>query len=208
MSTETPKTLASALVALQAEIPRIHKGETAKVISQKGSYTYTYADLAEVSAQLLPVMTKVGLAFTARPTMQDGQFVLSYSLMHASGEREDGFYPLPASGTPQAVGSAITYARRYCLLAVTGAAPEDEDDDARAAMNTRSSAAGPTPEEKKFVAEVTKQVASANTPEQLNKLWSQVSSAADRGLNHQSAEDLKGLMKRRAQQLDPDSNAV
>jgi hypothetical protein len=48
-------------------------------------------------------------------------------------EQLDGMYPL-GTGTPQQLGSAITYARRYCLLAVTGLAPDDgSDDDAQAA---------------------------------------------------------------------------
>lgn len=203
MSTETTKTLASALVALQAKMPRIHKGETATVVSQKGSYKYSYAGLDAVSAQLLPVMTEVGLAFTARPTVQDGTFGLAYSLMHASGEREDGFYPLPSGGTPQAVGSAITYARRYCLLAVTGAAPDDEDDDAQAAMKNRPT--GPSAEEKKFVAQVTEKVAAADTREDLNSLWAQVKKATGSGLTEDSAKNLTDQMKRRAQQLEPTS---
>ncbi len=33
---------------------------------------------------------------------------------------------------PMQLGSGITYARRYALLAVTGVAPEDEDDDGQA----------------------------------------------------------------------------
>jgi hypothetical protein len=219
VSDTTPKTLAAALVALQANMPRINKGETAKVQSTKGSYSYTYADLADVSAQLLPVMSEVGLAFTARPTMQDGRFVLAYSLMHASGEREDGFYPLPDSGTPQAIGSAITYARRYCLLSVTGAAPDNEDDDGKAAMDTRAGAPSrsqtaprsepdPTPEEREFVSQVTEQVAAATSTDELNRLWAQVKAAADKGLTTASAENLTGQMKRRAQQLNTPANAA
>jgi ERF superfamily len=72
--------------------------------------------------------------------------VLAYSLVHASGEREDGIYPL-TGGAPQEQGSAITYARRYCLCAVTGVAA-DADDDGQAAQtahqrqNGRQSAGG------------------------------------------------------------------
>jgi hypothetical protein len=40
---------------------------------------------------------------------------------------------LPSSGTPQAIGSAITYGRRYCLTAVLDIAVED--DDGQAAQN-------------------------------------------------------------------------
>ena len=60
--------------------------------------------------------------------------VLAYVLRHTSGGEDGGEYPLPSANTPaQQMGSAITYARRYCLLAVTGVAPEDEDDDGASA---------------------------------------------------------------------------
>lgn len=132
--------LAKALVEVQANLPKIVKGETANVRSEKGSYTYTYADLADISEQILPLITKHGLAFSAMPTVRDdGQFVLAYSLLHVSGEREDGSYLLPTGGTPQQVGSAITYARRYCLCAAVGVAPEDDDGQAAEQASRRPS---------------------------------------------------------------------
>src|SRR5690606_31859835 len=78
---------------------------------------------------VLPLLGKHGLSFSARPTLDEaGRFVLAYSLRHESGDSEDGAYPLPTTGTPQQVGSAITYARRYALCAVTGVAADEDDD--------------------------------------------------------------------------------
>lgn len=209
----TPGTLAAALIAFQAEMPRINKGETAIVKPKQGnSYKYSYADLADVSAELLPVMTKFGLGFSSRPTMQDGQFVLVYSLVHVSGEREEGTFPLPAGGSPQAVGSAITYARRYCLLAVTGAAPDDEDDDAQAAMNTKPAPVPPeereTPEEREFVTEVQRRIDEASSREELNRLYEKVKDASGKGLTTKNATDLKNRMQGRAKQLEKSANAA
>ena len=139
---KVPETLFAALAAFQADLPGIGKGNTASVRSDKGNYSYKYADLADVSAAVLPRLGALGLAFTARPTLLDGQFVLAYSLVHVSGDREDGIYMLPSSGTPQQIGSAITYARRYCLCAAVGVAPAEDDDDAAAAQTvTRQSPA-------------------------------------------------------------------
>jgi ERF superfamily protein len=134
--------LFKALAQLQAKLPSIRKGNKATVKSDKGSYSYDYADLTDVSEALLPLMGSLGLAFTARPTMVGGDFGLAYSLVHTSGEREDGFFPMARNGTPQQVGSAITYARRYCLCAVTGVAPGGDDDDAAAAENRARQSAG------------------------------------------------------------------
>jgi hypothetical protein len=122
--------LFAALADLQAEYPKVAKGQTAQVKSDKGNYSYDYSDLASCSEVIMPLLGKHGLAFIARPTRNgEGDFVLAYSLVHKSGAREDGDYPLPSSGTAQSIGSAITYARRYSLCAITGIAPGGKDDD-------------------------------------------------------------------------------
>lgn len=133
-------TLAAALVQVQTKLPQIEKHQTATVKMEKGgTYSYDYADLADVSEQILPLLADAGLAWVCMPTLNhDGKFVLSYELLHTSGERKAGEYPLPNSGTPQAMGAAISYARRYCLCAVTGVAPKGDDNDAAEAPKTRT----------------------------------------------------------------------
>jgi ERF superfamily protein len=139
---EPCKTLAEALAALQARLPRVAKEHTAKVETKTGgNYKYAYADLTDVSEAILPVLASLGLSFTARPTLRDseqgsfGRFVLVYDLWHTSGGSIGGWYPLPDPDRlgPQDLGKAITYARRYALCAVTGLAPGGDDDDAQAA---------------------------------------------------------------------------
>lgn len=77
----------------------------------------------------MPLLGKHGLSFTAQPTLDgNGRFVLAYRLMHAGGDSQEGVYPLPAQGSAQEYGSAITYARRYALCSVVGVAAEDDDD--------------------------------------------------------------------------------
>jgi hypothetical protein len=132
-----PASLAAALALLQTRLPEIKKSERADVKTDKGSYSYTFADLAQVSRELLPIMGELGLSFTAAPTLADGKFILACTLRHVSGgEVVTATYPLPTSGPPQAIGSAITYGRRYCLCAITGVAPEDDDDGAAAQAQT------------------------------------------------------------------------
>ncbi len=121
--------LAGALVKFQADLPDVAKTG----VAQYGKY----ADLADVSKVVLKALAQQGLAFTARPTVNAaGQLVLAYSLLHESGEHMDGEYPLHGNG-PQQLGGAITYARRYCLCAVTGVAA-DEDDDGKAAQGDQA----------------------------------------------------------------------
>ena len=131
---DQPASLAAALAELQQHLPRIGKNAE----GQAGPRRYAYADLAEISRVLLPVLAAHGLNFTSCPTLAtlngELKFVLDYRLEHApSGEHRGGVYPL-GTGTPQQLGSAISYARRYCLMAVTSLAPDDgSDDDAAAA---------------------------------------------------------------------------
>lgn len=135
------ESLAAALAAFQAELPKLRKDETAKVKGESANgapinYTYGYADLAQVVEAVSTRLGQHGMAFTAFPTMADnGAFVLTYSLLHEGGEERTGVWPLPdpTRVKPQVLGSAITYARRYSQMSVTNTFPDKEDDDGAAA---------------------------------------------------------------------------
>ncbi len=137
-----PGTLAEALAALQGQLPRVAKDQTASVTSQRTgkTHTYRYAGLLDVTEALMPLLSKLGLSFVAMPTLIEQGFVLNYILKHVGGDQAEGFYPLPTSGSPQEIGTAITYARRYALCAVTGLAPGGDDDDGRAAEQAHKDA--------------------------------------------------------------------
>lgn len=137
--------LAAALAAFQAEVPAIGKNETATVVTSKGKYSYSYASLGDITMTVLPALGKQGLSFLSMPTLNhDGRFVLRYMLLHSSGGYESGEYPLTGN-TPQEIGSAITYARRYCLCSVTGVAPDDDDDGAAASRRPSATPVEYTP---------------------------------------------------------------
>jgi hypothetical protein len=122
--------LATALAAFQRELPAVSKTATGVV---PGKRSYKYADLADLSAVVLPLLGKHGLSWTTMPTVEAGAFGLRYELLHTSGEFRSGFYPLP-TGSAWEIGSALTYGRRYTLSAVTGVAA-DEDDDGHVAQS-------------------------------------------------------------------------
>jgi ERF superfamily len=68
-------------------------------------------------------------------------------LLHESGEQfSGGILHVPASkNDPQGYGSALTYARRYSLMATCGIAPEDDDGNAASKQtfrNTHGDASG------------------------------------------------------------------
>jgi hypothetical protein len=89
-----------------------------------------YADLSSVREACKP-LSKHGIAIL-QPTRADGAAVtVTTLLIHDSGEWISEDLTLTAQqATPQAVGSAITYGRRYGLAAMVGIAPEDDDGEA------------------------------------------------------------------------------
>lgn len=133
MSDTSVADFATDLAAFQAALPSIAKDSTADT----GSYSYDYADLTAITEKAFPLLAQHGFAFTCMPHVrEDKAVVLRYALIHKGGHSERGDYPLPSAGNPQQLGSAITYARRYCLCAVTGIAPGGSDDDGKAAEDT------------------------------------------------------------------------
>lgn len=142
--------LAAALVAFQAQMPKVAKNKTANVpMKGGGSYRYTYADLPDVSDAAVPLLVKNGLSFSCAPRRcQDGTYELVGILRHTSGEHDEGALPLDGRSM-QERGSAITYGRRYLLGCMTGVITDDDDDGsiAQAAKGRTQSYRPPTPGE-------------------------------------------------------------
>lgn len=128
--------LAAALAAFQRALPTVEKGAKGQV---RGNPNYKYADLADLNGVVLPELGSFGLSFSCKPTLNaGGRFVLAYTLRHESGGEDSGEYPLPDNVSPQDMGSAQSYARRYVLQAMTGVAPVGQDDDGAAATRAYS----------------------------------------------------------------------
>lgn len=117
-------TLADALAKAQGEFPRILKDKEANA----GKYTYAYADLADVIDGIKVALSKYSIAYTQPTRIRDGALVLVTKLMHPSGQELEAEWPLPARGTAQEMGAALTYARRYSLCSILGVAAEIDND--------------------------------------------------------------------------------
>jgi hypothetical protein len=171
MTDAAPKDIYEALFALQSDPPVLVKDKEGQVGSQKTHY----ADLVQAHAVILPRLNALGLLWLTAPTLrmvpgpngaQDPRFVLDWQLRHVqSGTKLDGIYPLPAGANPMQNGSAISYAKRYALVAATNTTAEDEDDDGagyrgRQGMAQRASAR----QERSAPAEPTAQRAASPAP--------------------------------------------
>lgn len=105
--------------------------ESVKKAASNPAFKTKYADLAHVVEGVIPALNGAGIGVLQFPAF-DGEFVaVTTTLLHESGSSVTAVLKLrPSKSDPQGVGSAITYGRRYSLLAMTGAAPEDDDGNA------------------------------------------------------------------------------
>ncbi len=127
--------LMAAILAVQAEAPKL--GPNAD--GQAGGRTYRYVTLDAVVDAVLPLLVKHELAWTTFPTSDEhGQPALRYRITHLpSGEAEEDVMALMCvKADPQGQGSALTYARRYALVAVLNLTTGDDDDGGRASGAT------------------------------------------------------------------------
>lgn len=123
--------LALALTKAQGEM---HNAPLNKV---NPHFKSKYADLSAIREATLPALSKNGLSLVQYTTVgENGVVCLHTKLLHTSGESIEGAWPIQAD-KPQQMGSALTYARRYCWAAMCGITAE-EDDDGNGAQNGRA----------------------------------------------------------------------
>ena len=102
-------------------------------------HKHEYADLTEVWRVARPVLADNGLAILQIFDRTETGTVLITILTHESGQFVESRLPLMAVTDYHALGSAVTYSRRYSLASILGIAPAGEDDDGQAAMPSQDS---------------------------------------------------------------------
>jgi len=138
MKSEKIDALAMALAKAQSEM------KDAVLCKVNPHFKNKYADLPAVREAITAPLTKHGIAVTqTMDADENGRSYIVTTLMHTSGQWISGRTPiLVEKTTMQALGSGITYARRYALAAICGIA-SDEDDDANAADDTKKTEKNP-----------------------------------------------------------------
>lgn len=137
--------IAPALSAAQAELEDVVAELEATIpLTKGGNFKYKYCDLASVRKVVRPVLAKYGLSFTQpvvprdEPIMAERFCVLGSlrtMLLHSSGQWIAGEHPIAGDWTDgKAIGGAISYARRYGLLAICGIAQVDDVSEAAASV--------------------------------------------------------------------------
>ncbi len=124
--TDDRKELAAALVKAQTSMGAAVKD------SKNPHYRSSYASLSAVIDAVVPCLNAQGVAVMQLPHLDESYVQLTTILMHTSGQMLSSTVasPMGKKQDAQAVGSAITYLRRYALQSIMGLPVEDDDGHA------------------------------------------------------------------------------
>lgn len=184
--------LADALAKAQAEM------SAAKKDAKNPFFKSDYATLHSCLAAGNPPLNKQGLCVTQLPGSDNGNVTVETILMHTSGQFiKSRLSVKPQKTDPQALGSCLSYLRRYSYSAIIGqSVSEDLDDDAEKTMS-RPDVGKKTPPKTKTPTEAQKKAAflKAVTPI-AEKMGPDIFDAflSDRGVK--SLDDLKTSKER------------
>lgn len=135
MQSPTINKLMAALAKAQAEI------RSAELNGTNPHFDAKYAGLDAIWDACRAPLSKYELCVVQAPMEDDKGTAIITTLGHSSGEFIRGkLYITPRDKSSQAIGSAMTYARRYSLAAMAGVAPRGEDDDGEGSMGRKGRA--------------------------------------------------------------------
>jgi ERF superfamily len=139
--------LVASLAKAQGAFPDVEKGKRAHIATKAGGhFSYQYADLATILAAVRKPLADNELAILQPVQVSGNRVSVTTVLAHASGEwvASDLALPIGDPTDARSLASALTYGRRYGVIALLGIAPRDEDDDAAAAVTPEARTAKPS----------------------------------------------------------------
>ena len=120
---ETIVNISKALAVFHTQVGKISKD------AKNPFFKSNYASLSHILTEIQEPMEKAGLVITQFPD----ETGLTTMLIHSeSGEYLQSTYNMPVAkqNDPQALGSAISYARRYSITSILNLAIADDDGNA------------------------------------------------------------------------------
>jgi hypothetical protein len=139
---QAKKAYSEAMTAFKAKPPEIEKDKKVSFKTSSGVTAYNHASLANVTKTIGSELSKYGLS-SAWVTKQDEKGVtVTCRISHILGHSEETSLTaaLDTSGGKnniQALGSTISYLERYTILALTGLATHEMDDDGKTSEETK-----------------------------------------------------------------------
>ena len=136
---EARKAFVQAMNQFRQDPPQLTRNKHVNYPSKGGQTDYWHATLDHACEVIGKALAEVGISYRWRTEqLENGMVRVTCILTHRDGHSEET--PLQAmpdnsggKNSIQAVGSAVTYLERYTLLAATGMASEEQDDDGMAA---------------------------------------------------------------------------
>jgi len=138
-ATEAKKAYHEAMAAFKENPPEIENDKFVSYTTRSGDKVeYNHAGLANTASLIVRELSKHGLS-SSWPLHQEGERIsVTCKITHSKGHSEE----TTLSGAPdtsggknsiQAIGSTVKYLERYTLLAMTGLATHEQEDDGRGA---------------------------------------------------------------------------
>lgn len=152
---EAKKDYVQAMAAFKADPPKILKDKT---VSYSG-VTYTHASLTNVTSCINKTLSDHGLTASWVTSQDNGSVKVTCKITHVQGHSENTSLSAAPDSTGsknaiQAIGSTVTYLQRYTLLALTGLATHDQDDDGAGACEKKVEIVPPTENEQAILDEI------------------------------------------------------
>jgi len=136
-ATQAKKAYVQAMSDFKANPPEILKDKTVNY----GTTGYKHASLHNVTTKINTELSKHGLTAAWVTSQDNGSVKVTCRITHIMGHSEETCLSAPPDATGskniiQAIGSTVTYLQRYTLLALTGLATHDQDDDGAGAAKS------------------------------------------------------------------------
>ncbi len=152
---EARKAYNEAMTSFKANPPKINKDRKVNYRTTNGVMNYNHASLANCADKITAELSKYGLS-ASWTTQQEtnGLIKVTCKIIHNKGHFEITSLQASAdnSGSKnsiQAIGSTVSYLERYTLLALTGLATYDMDNDGLPNQGSNNNPPPPPQEKKK-----------------------------------------------------------
>jgi uncharacterized protein YecA (UPF0149 family) len=126
----------AAMASFKAHPLEIEKDKHVKFTTQKGVTEYDHATLGNVTKQINSTLSQYGLSAAWDLAQDKNQVTVTCRISHALGHSEStsltaGLDDSGGKNVIQQLGSTISYLERYTIMALTGTASKDQDDDGK-----------------------------------------------------------------------------
>jgi len=193
------KAFFDALAGFQAIVPVIKKNRKANIVSQKGSYSYKFADLGAIASQIKKALDTCGLSYRWEFKEENGKLKVTCLITHRDGHTETttleaGKDMSGGKNDIQQIGSTQTYLQRYSLIGALGLTTADEDNDGRGAPATQQQ---PELSEEEALGQWQQLVDGVTTRVELTALYMKNKKAIDKNAK------IQAIFKARQEKLPP-----